>query len=271
MPQTRNGDLYDGRHLGARDPEYLRDFMPALEFAFRRYFRVQASGAENLPRRGPALLIGNHSGGLVAPDAAMTLCLWIRERGLETPAYGLIAPAVFSLPGVRRHVSKCGGLQAEPRMAFQALESGGVVLLYPGGAEDAFRPWSKRNEIELGGNHAFVKLALRYRVPIVPVVTAGAHNTLIILDDGKEIAQTLGLDKKGIERLPVSLALPLGLTVGAGFHIPFPARISIAVGEPITFSGLGPADAKDRAAVAHCFEMILQRMRSLLHGLLASA
>jgi 1-acyl-sn-glycerol-3-phosphate acyltransferase len=264
-------DLYDGRHLTARDPGYLRDFLPILEFGYKHYFRVQATGIENLPRQGPALLVGNHSGGLVAPDAAMTLCLWLRERGLEPTAYGLIAPPVFQIPGVRTHVSKCGGLQAEPRMAMQALDSRAVVLVYPGGADDAFRPWSERNSIALGGNQVFVRLALRYRVPIVPVVASGAHDTFIVLDDGKEIAQILGLDKKGIGRVPISLALPLGLTIGANFHIPFPAQIKIAVGEPILFPGVGPQYANDRSAVRGCFEIVLQRMRSLLNGLLASA
>jgi 1-acyl-sn-glycerol-3-phosphate acyltransferase len=270
MPETA-GDLYDGRHLAARDPSYLRDFLPILEFGYQHYFRVQATGADNFPRRGPALLVGNHSGGLVAPDAAMTLCLWLRERGLEPPAYGLIAPPVFNLAGVRTHVSKCGGLQAEPRMAMQALDAGAVVLIYPGGADDAFRPWSERNSIELGRNQVFVRLALRYRVPIVPVVTSGAHDTFVVLDDGKEIARILGLDKKGIDRLPISLTLPLGLTVGASFHIPFPAQIKIAVGEPILFPGLTPEYANDRSAVRSCFEIVLQRMRTLLNGLLASA
>ena len=105
-------------------------------------------------------------------------------------------------------------------------------------------------------------------MPVVPVVTSGAHDTLVVLDDGKELAKTLGLDKFGIERLPVSLALPYGLTLGTTFHIPFPAQIKMAIGEPLDFSDLGPGAAKDRAAVGRCFELVLQRMRSLLNGLL---
>jgi 1-acyl-sn-glycerol-3-phosphate acyltransferase len=259
---------YDGRDLTARDPEYIRGFMPILEFGYRYYFRVQAGGLENLPRRGPALLVGNHGGGLLAPDAAMTMYLWVRERGLEQPAYGLIDRRVFGIDGVNRHISKCGGIQADPRMAMKALDSGAVVLVYPGGADDAFRPYSKRNEIELGGNQAFIKLALRYRIPVIPVVTSGAHDTLIVLDDGKEIAKTLGLDKMGIDRLPISLTL-FGLTIGTCFHIPFPAQIRVEIGRPIRFAGLGPESTKDRSAVAGCFELVRQEMRGLLNGLLA--
>ena len=159
--------------------------MSTLEYFYKYYFRVRAIGLDNLPARGPALLVGNHSGGAVAADAAMTFYLWVRERGIEPPAYSLIEPAMFSIPGVSAHISKCGGLRAHPRMAVEALEDGGLVLVYPGGGDDAFRPYSKRHEIELGGNEAFIKLALRYRVPIVPVVTTGAHDTIIVLDEAK--------------------------------------------------------------------------------------
>jgi 1-acyl-sn-glycerol-3-phosphate acyltransferase len=243
--------------------------MPALEFFYKYYFRCRAIGLENLPLRGPVLLVGNHSGGTMAADAAMTFYLWVRERGLEPPAYSLIEPAMFSIPGVNAHISRCGGLRAHPRMAVQALEDGGLVLVYPGGGDDAFRPYSKRYEIELGGNEAFIKLALRYGVPVVPVVTAGAHDTIIVLDDGKELAKSLGLDKQGIDRLPVSLSL-LGVSVGIGFQIPFPAQISIAFGRPLRFEGMNAADSRNRAAVNQCFETVRQEMRTLQNGLLNS-
>jgi hypothetical protein len=63
---------YDGRRLDLRDPAYIRDFLPYLKFFYEHYFHVQANGVENLPLKGPALLVGNHSGGLFAADAAMT-------------------------------------------------------------------------------------------------------------------------------------------------------------------------------------------------------
>jgi 1-acyl-sn-glycerol-3-phosphate acyltransferase len=258
-------DLYDGRHLEARDPNYIRGFMPILEFGYRHYFRVQAYGLHNLPVRGPALLIGNHSGGLVAPDAAMTLYLWVRERGLEQPAYALIHAAVFSLPEVRSHVARCGGLQAHPKAAMEALDHGGVVLLYPGGADDAYRPYSRRHEVELAGNKGFIKLALARGLPIVPIVTT-AHDTVIVLDDGKELARELGAAKHGLDRLPITLSM-LGISVGPSFHVPFPVPFKIAVGSEIRFRDLSAAAAKDRAIVSHCYEVVRQEMQSLLNGL----
>ncbi len=258
-------DLYDGWHLAARDPVYLSDYAPVLGYYFKHYFRVEVFGVEHLPRRGPALLIGNHSGGLIAPDAAMTLYLWIRERGSHLPAYSLIDATMFGVKGVNVHLAKCGGLRAHPRTAKLALESGAVVLLYPGGAADSYRPYSRRNQIEFDDNKAFIKLALQYHTPIVPVVTT-AHNTLMVVDDGRELAQMLGLDQKGVERLPVTISA-LGLSVGINFELPFPVPFKIAVGMPIEFPGVGANAARDRAVVSQCYEIVHREMQRLLDNL----
>lgn len=257
--------LYDGWHLEARDPAYLSSYSSVLEYYFKHYFCVESSGIEHLPRAGPALLIGNHSGGLIAPDAAMTLYLWIRERGPNLPAYALVDGAMFGIKNVDVHLSKCGGLRAHPRMAKQALESGAVVLLYPGGAADSYRPYSRRNQIEFDGNKGFIKLALEYRAPIIPIVTT-AHNTLMVIDDGRELAQMLGLDKKGVDRLPITISA-LGLSVGVNFELPFAVPFKIAVGMPIEFPGVGTNAARDRAVVSQCYDIVRCEMQRLLDNL----
>jgi 1-acyl-sn-glycerol-3-phosphate acyltransferase len=254
--------LYDGWRLEARDPAYLSGYARLLEYYYKHYFRVEAFGVEHLPRRGPALLVGNHSGGLIAPDAAMTLYLWIRERGPNLPAYALVDASMFDVKGVNVHLAKCGGLRAHPRMAREALARGSVVLLYPGGASDSYRPYSRRNEIEFDGNKAFIKLALEYRTPIVPIVTT-AHNTLMVIDDGRELAQMLGLNEKGVERLPVTISMS-GLNVGVNFEPPFPVPFKIAVGTPLEFTGLDPVAARDRAIVSRCFDIVHAEMQRLL-------
>ncbi len=269
MTEPAGNSRYDGRHVGMRDPGYIRRVLPVMEFGYRSYFRVQESGVECLPAAGPALVVGNHSGGIVAPDVAMTMYIWLRERGPDVAAYGLVDPRMFADRKLAEHVVRCGGLAAHPKVAMEALEQDAVVLVYPGGARDAYRPYSQRHDIQLGGNRGFVKLALRYGVPIVPVVTAGAHETVLVIDDGEELARELGLDEQhGIDRLPISLAL-FGLEIGAGYHVPYPAQIRIAFGDPIHFPDLRPKHARDRAAVEACYQLVLQQMRSLLNGLLS--
>ncbi|MFI5367369.1 MAG: 1-acyl-sn-glycerol-3-phosphate acyltransferase, partial [Candidatus Binatia bacterium] len=52
------------------DPEFQARVRPVAEFFYRRYWRVQTEGLEHIPHTGPALLVGNHSGGIPL-DAAM--------------------------------------------------------------------------------------------------------------------------------------------------------------------------------------------------------
>lgn len=68
-------------------------------------------------------------------------------------------------------------------MAIAALQRGAAVLVYPGEPEDLWRPHSMRHQIYFAGRKGFIKLALREGVPIVPAISKGAHDTLIILAD----------------------------------------------------------------------------------------
>src|SRR5436305_9115444 len=50
------------------NPDYIRRTLPVLRRTFRTYFRGEVEGMENIPADGPALLVGNHSGGLMIAD-----------------------------------------------------------------------------------------------------------------------------------------------------------------------------------------------------------
>src|SRR5215210_4982661 len=52
----------------ARDPEYIRQTLPALRAWSDYYFRAEVSGLEHIPEDEAALLVGNHSGGTLIAD-----------------------------------------------------------------------------------------------------------------------------------------------------------------------------------------------------------
>lgn len=262
--------LFDGSALDRRDSGYIRDLLPVMELFYRYYFRVSATGFENIPRTGPALVVGNHSGGIMTPDTAMTLHAWMTLHGVDAPVYGLVHPSIFHIPYLNVHTMKIGGIRAHPRQAMAALDAGGVVLVYPGGGDEAYRSYERRHEIDLLGRMGFVKLALRYRMPIVPLVAVGGHETLIVLDEGERLARWLGWDRRGVPRLPISLSWPWGLTVGFVYNVPFPARIDIEAGEPIRFDDVDPADVRDREVVRGCYERVRGRMQEMLDGMVAA-
>jgi 1-acyl-sn-glycerol-3-phosphate acyltransferase len=80
-----------------------------------------------------------------------------------------------------------------------------------------------------------VKLALRHRVPIVPVVSIGGQETALFLGRGERLARALGIDRLfRLKVLPISLSIPWGLNVGDLLgHFPLPAKLTTQVLEPI--------------------------------------
>jgi len=258
---------FDGRSLGRRDPAYLRDYLPLLEFLHRYYFRVVERGFDRAPADEPFLIVGSHNGGINAPDTAMTMLAWYVQRGTEAPVYALIQPDLFAVPYLNVHMMKLGGIAATARMAIAALQSGAPVLVYPGAGDDAYKPYKDRHRVSFFGNDAFVRLALRFQVPVVPVVSVGAHETLIVLDDGRERARELGLAQQGVERLPLTLSFPYGLALGMPFNIPFPVKMQLEMGAPIRFAHTSPASDRDPAVVKRCYDAVVQVMQSMVDRL----
>jgi 1-acyl-sn-glycerol-3-phosphate acyltransferase len=271
LPRAYHEDpgAYDGLSLDRRDPEYIREFLPLLELAYRYYFRVEARGYDQALPDGPFLLIGNHNGGINAPDTAMAAHAWFMTQGVERPIYGLIHPGVFQIPYLNVHAMKLGGIAATARMAWRAIEAGAALLIYPGAGDDAYKPYARRHEIVFGGNENFVRLALRFGIPIVPLVSIGAHETLIVLDDGRARAAELGLDKLGIERMPATIGFPQGLTVGISFNVPFPARIELRLLKPIELRGFPAKASRDAFVVRHVYDHVVSQMQRALDSMAA--
>jgi 1-acyl-sn-glycerol-3-phosphate acyltransferase len=191
-------------------------------------------GLEHIPP-GPSLVVGTHNGGNMAPDMFCTMVAFWRRFGVERPAYGLAHDQVFRMPGVGRWIARLGGVPAHQRHARMLLGRGATVLVYPGGDVDAFKPFRERHVVKFGGRSGFVRTALATGAPIVPVVSVGAHETVRVLTDGRELAQRLGLKRlTRIEVLPVMLCLPWGLLVGPiEGHLPAPSRIRIRILPPL--------------------------------------
>ena len=192
----------------ARDPAFLRAARPILEL-YTRYFRSEVRGWDHVPDAGPFLVVGNHSGGQAPPDIPVLLTAWWRERGDEEPIYALFHSFFLALPGMGSVMAKAGAIEAGNEAAEAILEGGNILIVYPGGDHECFRPWSERNRIDFGGRRGLVRLALRQQVPVVPAVSIGAHETLVVLTRGEAVARFLRLDRLlRVKVWPVSLGPP---------------------------------------------------------------
>lgn len=251
-----------------RDPEMVRLLLDFFRALGRHYFRLEVRGIQNVPAQGPVLLVGNHNGGLLPTDGFFTaLAIWDRF-GPSRAVYALAHDLLFHDATLRRYALKLGMLRAGPGGASRALSHGDIVLVYPGSDLDAFRPWSARKRVVLGGRKGFLRLALTAGVPIVPVVSVGTHEQFIVLTRGDHLANLIGMRRWGRTSVcPIVLALPWGITSGFIPYLPLPARTTVAFGAPITWPALSARDADDPVALDRCYAEVEARMQAMLDDL----
>ncbi len=221
--------------LSHRDAGRVAQLLPWLEAVSQRYLRLRWSGAENIPRT-PVMYVANHNGGILGPDVACTLAILWRTLGPEFPLYALSHDfAMRHAPPLGALIAKLGALRACRASAARVFESGGQLLVYPGGDIDAYRHWSRRNEVVILPRTGFIHTARAAGVPIVPIVAAGAHRSAFVLTEGKRLARAMRLRTWGrLERFPVALALPWGVAVGPWTpYLPLPFAITMRVLPPM--------------------------------------
>ncbi len=267
---------FDGWSLDERDPKFIQSLMPLWEWFYQHYFQVKTDGWHHVPTQGKMLVVGSHNGGLAAPDMFMFMYDWFRRFGCDRLLYGLMHPTVWqATPGVAKMAVKCGAILAHPRMAKAALARDAVVAVYPGGAQDVFRPHHLRGQIYFAGRKGFIKLALREEVPILPMISHGAHDTLLVLTD--IYPHLRALHEQGMPWLfgidpvvfPIYLGLPWGLGIGPLPNFPLPVPIHTRVCAPIVFERYGAAAARDRDYVDECYEKVSTQMQQELDALVA--
>jgi 1-acyl-sn-glycerol-3-phosphate acyltransferase len=249
-----------------RDPRLIRECLPLLK-AWSLYSGAEVRGWENLPRAGPYLVIGNHSGGMQTVDAAFFMARWVEEKGPDAPLYGLAYDLLFAYPVVGRLLPKLGMLPASPENARKALTDGAVVIDFPGGDHEVFRPWTHRNRIEFGGRMGFIKIALDTGVPVVPMTIHGAHESTIVLTRGRRIARRLGLTRLNIKVFPLIWNIPFGLTPAYVPSLQLPAKVTVQIGTPLDWTHHGAQKANDPSVVADCYREITGVMQRTLDAL----
>lgn len=240
----------------------IRFFSPQVA-----WHRLEVRGLDRIPR-GPALLVGNHNAGAAVIDE-LFLVQYYRERGFDEPIHVLAHDFFFETLRAGSLLSKIGVIPANRRYAEEVLRHGGKVLVYPGTDHDSLRPYTARSKVRLHGHRGFARLAVDCGVPVVPVATAGAHEAMIILSQGKALARALGFPRLvRWHSFPVAVNLPWGLAVGpvAYFpYVPFPAKVTIEIGAPIDTHAL----ASEAHRRADAVEQTYLRTESALGDMLA--
>jgi 1-acyl-sn-glycerol-3-phosphate acyltransferase len=201
-----------------------------VEFV-RRYHRLDISAEHPVPDE-PSLLVANHGFGGIFDLNVLAVLATLDELRLTRPVTILTHQLAWTLR-VGQLIEALGARPASRDTALADLGAGHHVLVLPGGDIEGGKAWPDRNRIVFAGRTGFAKIAIQAGVPIVPIVTAGAGESLVVISDGQRLARATGLDKLlRLKALPVSVSLPWGLNIGAvGLlpYLPLPTKMTTAV------------------------------------------
>ena len=248
-------------NFDAWDPEHIARTLPVLNPLLSTYFRSEVRGLENVPATGPALLVGNHSGGTMIVDTFLFTFAFYERFGPERRFHQLAHDIAARIPGLRRY----GTLVASHENAQRAFDVGAPVLVYPGGDVETFRPSWHSDQVEFAGRKGFVRLALDEGVPIVPVVSIGGQETALFVTRAQRLARALRLDQLArLKVLPISIGPPFGINVlDLPGRLPLPAKITIEVLPPINLhERFGPHPDIDKV-----YENVTSDMQDVLNRL----
>jgi 1-acyl-sn-glycerol-3-phosphate acyltransferase len=223
----------DNVEMAEWDPAFTKKVTNTVGPLIKRYFRAEVRGFETFPATGGALVVSNHSGGMFTPDVLIFAPAFYTKFGYDRAVYTLAHWAVLMGP-TSGYLRRLGVIEANRENAGKALRSGAVVLVFPGGDYDSYRPTSAENVIDFGGRTGYVRSAIKAGAPIVPTVSIGAQESQLFLTRGDSIARTLGLKRLlRTEILPVSFGFPFGLSMVLPPNIPLPTKVVTQVLEPI--------------------------------------
>ncbi|MGZ4611777.1 MAG: 1-acyl-sn-glycerol-3-phosphate acyltransferase [Kineosporiaceae bacterium] len=221
----------------------------------RRHHRLETTTTDRMPD-SPVLFVMNHGFGGAADLNVLAALAALEELALTREVTILCHQIAWTL-GLGKVVEAGGARPATSASATEAFGLGHHVLVAPGGDVEAAKSFADRNRVVFSGRRGFARLAAEKGVPIVPIVTAGAGETLLVLRDGQELARALRMDDAlRMKVLPVSVSLPWGFSVGvAGLlpYLPIPAKLVTAVLHP-----MWPADGETAEAFGDRVEAAMQ-------------
>jgi 1-acyl-sn-glycerol-3-phosphate acyltransferase len=198
-------------------------FFTALRPFYRRYFTVHCHGISNIPARGRAMLVSNHSGGMPL-DALMVLASVFFE--LEPPrlGHGMADKFVAALPLIGQIAARIGQPTGLPEHALRLLEDERLLVVFPEGHRGTAKLYPQRHTLVHFGS-GFMRLALETHSPIVPVACLGVGSAVPTIFNARGLGHLFGV--------PYFPLTPYGLP------IPLPAHIDLVYGPPMDFHGTG--------------------------------
>jgi 1-acyl-sn-glycerol-3-phosphate acyltransferase len=206
--------------------DHLRWMFGLFGAAYRHYFSMKVVDIHHVPKRGRAMLVGNHSGG-ISVDGGMVIAACFFELDPPRLAQGMADKFIAKIPFAALWADRTGQLPGLPEHAARLLDDERLLMVFPEGARGTAKLFTERNSL-VGFGTGFMRLALKTRTPIIPFGFVGGGDAIPTVSNAYTLGKLLG-----VPYIPVTpYLLPL----------PLPAMMQIRFGEPRVFAGDGSED-----------------------------
>ncbi len=183
---------------------------------YNKYFRVQTDGIENIPAKGPVLIIANHSGQLPIDGTLIAYALATRKKDPRMPR-AMIERFFPTIPFLGNLLNQIGAVLGDPVNCAKMLANDEAVIVFPEGIRGSGKLYKDRYQLQRFGN-GFMHLAMKYNATIIPAGVVGCEETIPAIANIKPLAKMLG-----VPYAPVALPFIL------------PAKVRLNFGQPMKF------------------------------------
>jgi 1-acyl-sn-glycerol-3-phosphate acyltransferase len=140
-----------------------------------KYFRVSVQGISNLPRRGPFMVVSNHSGFLGLDGMVLSHVLESKRGRMP---FVLANQTFFTLNPSVSFLAKAVGLRpASYPEGLDILKHGKPLILFPEAEQGNFKSSVLRYQLQRFRTGC-IRLAAETHVPVIPCLIVGAEETL---------------------------------------------------------------------------------------------
>jgi 1-acyl-sn-glycerol-3-phosphate acyltransferase len=169
----------------------------------------------------------------------------------------LAADLAFAFPWIGALARKSGSTLACAEDAFRLLDKGEVLGVFPEGFKGVGKGFRQRYKLQRFGRGGFIEIALRARVPIVPVSIVGSEEIYPMIHDARTVARLFGFPYFPITPFFPWLG-PLGL-------IPLPSKWIVEFGEPILTDDVSADAWQDPVTVFEMTDRVREEIQQTLY------
>lgn len=216
-----------------------------------------------IPDEGPVLFVGNHT-LLGIWDASVLWFHLYNDKKIFT--YSLGDRAHFQVPFWRDLAGKFGMVEGSRENCGELMHNKQYILVFPGGAQEAFKNKGEAYQLKWENRTGFVKMALQHQCTIVPFSAIGGEECYELIWDSEEILSSplgLLLRQFGARKdMVIPIVKGIGLT-----PLPRPQRFYYKFAPPIS-TKVYQGKEKDEATILEIQHLVKEQVENGLRDLL---